>query len=72
MVSPELISFLIINIVLLIVAIAFIIRGKLLRDRKSSSGISASSNETSTGTALIVCGLLLLLTGIVQIAKMFV
>lgn len=72
MVSPELISFLIINIVLLIVAIAFIIRGKLLRDRKSSSGISASSNETSTGTALIVCGLLLLLTGMVQIAKMFV
>tara|TARA_B110000090_G_C13190465_1_gene372866 strand:- start:200 stop:415 length:216 start_codon:yes stop_codon:yes gene_type:complete len=70
--SAELISSLLIDTVLIIVSITFIIGGKSLRDRKSSNGISASSNETSTGTALIVCGLLLLLTGIIKIAKMYV
>ena len=69
--SPELISSLSIEAVLIIVSIALIIRGKSLRATKSSHGISASSNETSTGTALIVCGLLLLLTSIVKIAKMY-
>ena len=63
---------LIINAVVIIISIALIIRGKSLRDNKSSSGLSASSNETSTGTALIVCGLLLFLTQIVKIVEMFV
>ena len=69
--SPEFMSSLIINGVIIIISIGLIIKGKLLRDNKSSSGISASSNETSTGTALIVCGLLLFLTHIVKIAEMF-
>lgn len=72
MVSQELIASLIFNGVLIIVSIALIIRGKSDRDNKSSIGISASSNETSTGTTLIVCGLLLFLTSIVKIVKMFV
>ena len=67
----EVMSSLIINGVVIIISIALITRGKSLRDNKSSSGISASSNETSTGTALIVCGLLLFLTHIVKIAEMF-
>ena len=69
---PELMYSLIINAVVIIISIALIIRGKSLRDNKSSSGLSASSNETSTGTALIVCGLLLFLTQIVKIVEMFV
>ncbi len=65
-------SSLIINFVVIIISIALIIRGKSLRDNKSSSGISASSNDTSTGTTFIVCGLLLFLTYIVKIVEMFI
>ncbi|MCW8833874.1 MAG: hypothetical protein OQK09_06010 [Colwellia sp.] len=70
--EAELMSSLIIDGVVIIVSIALIIKGKALRDNKSSRGISASSNETSTGTALMVCGGLLLLAHIIKIAKMLV
>jgi hypothetical protein len=58
---------LIISGVIIIISVFLIMHGKSLRDRKSSSGLSASSNETSTGTALIICGLLLLLTQLVKV-----
>ena len=68
---PEFISSLIINGVLIIVSIVMIIKGKRLRENKSSSGISASSNETSTGTALIICGVLILITHLVKVFESF-
>lgn len=71
LVKSELMSFLVINGVVVVISMSLIIKGKSLRDNKSSSGISASSNETSTGTALIVCGLLLLIAQILKIAERF-
>jgi hypothetical protein len=65
-VSSEFITSLIVSGVVIIISIFLIIRGKYLRDIKSSSGLSASSNETSTGTALIIFGLLLLITQIIK------
>ena len=65
--QADLTSSLIINFIVLIIAIAIVIKGKSLRAKKSSSGISASSNETSTGTALISWGLVL---GFIQISKL--
>jgi len=64
-------SSLIINGVIIIISIGLIIKGKLLRDNKSSSGISASSNETSTGTALIICGALIFVAHVVNIIESF-
>lgn len=68
---PELITSLLISAIVFFVSIALIIKGKKLRDSKSSGGISASSNETSTGTSFIVCGLLLFITQIINVAKLF-
>ena len=65
-VSSEFITSLIVSGVVIIISIFLIIRGKYLRDIKSSSGLSASSNETSTGTALIIFGLLLLITQVIK------
>ncbi len=70
-VLPEFMSSIMINGVVIIISIALIIKGKLLRDNKSSSGISASSNETSTGTALIICGVLTFIAHVVNIVKSF-
>lgn len=67
--SPESISSVLINGVVIIISIFMIIKGKLLRENKSSSGISASSNETSTGTALIICGVLILLAHVINIVE---
>jgi hypothetical protein len=64
-------SSLIINGLVIIISIGLIIKGKLLRENKSSSGISASSNETSTGTALIICGVLILIAQVVNIVESF-
>ena len=60
----------IINALAIIIAIALIMRGKILRDKKSSKGISASSNETSTGTAFIICGLVLLITQVIKLSEL--
>lgn len=68
---PELLSSLIINGVLIIISLALIIKGKLLRDNKSSRGISASSNETSAGTALIICGVFIFIGHIVKVFESF-
>jgi len=64
-------SALIINGVMIIISIALIIKGKLLRDNKSSSGISASSNETSAGTAFIICGVLIFIAHVVKMIESF-
>ena len=65
--SPDSITPLLVYGVLIILSICLIIKGKTLRDKKSSSGISASSNETSTGTALMICGGLVLVAQVANI-----
>lgn len=67
--TPEFISSLIINGVVILVSIYLIIKGKQMRDNKSSRGISASSNDTSAGTALLICGVLILIAQIANIVK---
>lgn len=69
--SAELLSTLIINALVIIISIALVMKGKQLRDNKSSSGISASSNGTSTGTALIVCGALIFIAQAISVFKYF-
>lgn len=67
----EFMPFLIIHSVVIILSIFLIIKGKFMRDNKSSSGISASSNDTSTGTALIIIGVLIFLANVANIVKSF-
>lgn len=62
---------LIIDLIVIAISIVLVILGKSFREKKSSKGISASSNETSTGTTLIIIGTLLLLTQAIKIATYF-
>lgn len=55
---------------ILIIATGMVWRGKFMRDNKSSSGLSASSNATSAGTTFIVCGVLLFVSSIAKIISL--
>ncbi|GLX84493.1 hypothetical protein tloyanaT_07450 [Thalassotalea loyana] len=70
--SPELTSSLLINGVLMIIAVGMMIKGKQLRDNKSSSGNSASSNPTSAGTGLLICGAIIFVAHAIGIIESFI
>lgn len=60
--TPESTSSLSVYALVMLVSVVLILIGRSLRNSKSSRGISASSNDTSTGTAFMVVGALLFLS----------
>lgn len=56
----------------MIIAVGMMIKGKQLRDNKSSSGNSASSNPTSAGTGLLICGAIIFVAHAVGIIESFI
>ncbi|GAB1620521.1 hypothetical protein AAOGI_05710 [Agarivorans albus] len=69
--ETEVLSSLALHLTIILCAVALVVWGKVLRDRKSSAGNSASSNDTSTGTTLIVCGGLLAITQVAKLIELF-
>ncbi|MEE1673239.1 hypothetical protein SNR37_002653 [Agarivorans aestuarii] len=67
----DILSSLALHLTIILCAVALVVWGKVLRDRKSSAGISASSNDTSTGTTLIVCGGLMAITQVFKLFELF-
>jgi hypothetical protein len=70
-VETDILSSLALHLTIILCAVALVVWGKVLRDRKSSAGNSASSNDTSTGTTLIVCGGLMAITQVFKLLELF-
>jgi len=69
-VLPEFMASLTVIGVTMIISLGIIIKGKSLRQNKNSIGPSASSNNTSISTSLMVCGLLLFLTQVFKLIEL--
>ncbi|WP_163134422.1 hypothetical protein [Agarivorans sp. Alg241-V36] len=69
--ETDILSSLALHLTIILCAVALVVWGKVLRDCKSSAGNSASSNDTSTGTTLIVCGGLMAITQVFKLLELF-
>lgn len=70
--TPEAIASLIINLVVILIGILLVLRGRVLRKKGTPIGHSASSNDTSISTAFIVCGVLLAVTHLYKLLHVFI
>lgn len=68
--TPEVVS-VIINLLLILVGVLLIHRGRVLRKKGTPIGHSASSNDTSISTAFIVVGGLLAMTHLYKLFLVF-